>query len=299
MLKLGDGGATVNPPASRTTTQFSGIVRNNQQIHSVTVGAAGPVDLELNWTDSRASVGVRARAPSGVVVFENIGSGRPKSGSFFAAAAGLYQFEVVGLNDRRTSYTLSVTHPVAQQTPASLSLLTLDPTSVSGGSSSTGMVALNAAAPPGGAAVALASSNTTAASVPASVTVPAGQTSATFTITTANVTVDSSSSISASHGGVTRSAILSVQTSATSTPEPAEDTVSITRAEYDSDKRVLRVEASSSGSGATLRAHVTSTDQLIGTLSGGRGEFSWASNPVNITVRSSLGGSASRSVTVK
>lgn len=398
VVKVGDGGGTVNPPVSRTTTQFSGTVRENQQIHSVTVGAAGPVDLELNWDDSRASVGLRARAPSGAVVFENTGAGRPKSGSFFATVAGIYQFEVIGQNDRRASYTLSVTHPVAQQSAAALTLLTVSPTSVSGGSSATGTVALTAAAPPGGAAVALASSNTAAASVPASVTVPAGQTSATFTIATttvpanttstisaayggvtktaalsinaatgpalsslalsptsvtggqsstgtatltapapsggavvslissntavatvpasvsvpagstgatftiatANVTVDSSSSISASHGGVTRSAILSVQTSGT-TPPPGstQDTVSITRAEYDSDKRVLRVEASSSGSGATLRAHVSSTDQLIGTLSGGRGEFSWPSNPVSITVRSSLGGSASRSVTVK
>jgi hypothetical protein len=33
------------------------------------------------------------------------------------------------------------------------------------------------------------------------------------------------------------------------------------------------------------------------TLAGGRGIFSWPSNPVNITVRSSLGGEASRAVT--
>jgi hypothetical protein len=50
-----------------------------------------------------------------------------------------------------------------------------------------------------------------------------------------------------------------------------------------------------------LRAYVTSTNQLIGSLAnkgGGRyeGRFTWPSNPQNVTVQSSLGGSASRAV---
>ncbi len=92
---------------------------------------------------------------------------------------------------------------------------------------------------------------------------------------------------------MTDSVILSV-----TAPQSA-DTVTISRAEYDSDKDALRVEADSSDPGATLRAYVTATDELIGTLSDGRGEFSWPTNPENITVRSSLGGSATRSVTLK
>ena len=177
---------------------------------------------------------------------------------------------------------------------ASLSSLSLSPTSVTGGDSSTGAVTLTAAAPSGGASVALSSSNTSAATVPASVTVPAGATSATFTVSTGSVSSDTSSTISGSYGGTTRSANLTVTASSSST-----DTLTINRAEYDSSKRELRVEASSSSSGATLRVYVTSTDEFIGTLSDGKGEFSWPSNPGNITVRSSLGGSASRSVTLK
>jgi hypothetical protein len=79
----------------------------------------------------------------------------------------------------------------------------------------------------------------------------------------------------------------------------ATDSVSIARADYDSGKRVLRVEASSSSSSATLKAYVSSTNELIGTLSGGKGEFSWPTSPQNITVRSSLGGSAARTVSAK
>ena len=78
----------------------------------------------------------------------------------------------------------------------------------------------------------------------------------------------------------------------------------ITRVEYESSKRVLRVEATSTSSNATLRVFVTSTGALIGTLSnsgGGqyRGELSVSTNPQNITVRSSLGGVATANVVVK
>jgi hypothetical protein len=84
----------------------------------------------------------------------------------------------------------------------------------------------------------------------------------------------------------------------------ASDTISIQVAEYDSGNRRLRVEATSSNASATLQVYVTSTNTLIGTLQndgGGRyrGDFSWPTNPQNITVRSSLGGSASRTVTLK
>jgi hypothetical protein len=80
--------------------------------------------------------------------------------------------------------------------------------------------------------------------------------------------------------------------------------VSITRAEYDTAKGILRVEATSTRSTATLQVFVTATGQLIGTLSnngGGqyRGEFSTPTNPQNITVRSSLGGVATRAVVAR
>src|SRR3989454_12245371 len=79
-------------------------------------------------------------------------------------------------------------------------------------SSSTGTVTLSAAAPTGGAVVTLLSSNTAVANVPAigSVTVPAGSTSTTFSVTTVSVTASTSATISASFGGVTKTALLTV-----------------------------------------------------------------------------------------
>lgn len=87
-------------------------------------------------------------------------------------------------------------------------------------------------------------------------------------------------------------------------PTVAADTVAIQLAEYSAGNAQLRVEATSSNASATLRVYVTSTNALIGTLQnegGGRfrGEFSLPTNPQNITVRSSLGGSVSRTVTLK
>ena len=88
----------------------------------------------------------------------------------------------------------------------------------------------------------------------------------------------------------------------TRTTTPASDTVAIQVAEYTGWRDELHVEATSTSASATLQVFVTSTNQLIGTLrndGGGRysGTFSWSTNPQNITVRSNLGGSASRNVT--
>jgi hypothetical protein len=94
---------------------------------------------------------------------------------------------------------------------ATLSSLTLSPTTVVGGTqSSTGTVTLTAPAPAGGAQVALSSSNTNVARVPASVTVAAGATTATFAISTSAVSTSATVSISASYGSAARSASLTV-----------------------------------------------------------------------------------------
>lgn len=82
---------------------------------------------------------------------------------------------------------------------ATLSSLTLNPTSVIGGlQSSTGTVTLSAPVPAGGATVAVASRNG-AASVPSTVTVPVGATSATFTMVTSIVVAATSATVSATY----------------------------------------------------------------------------------------------------
>ncbi len=214
-----------------------------------------------------------------------------------------------------------------QQPPASL---TLSPTSTSGTSGSSGTARLADAAPTD-TYLFLSSSNPALVGLPPFVQVPQGAFAGGFLISTNPVTTITTVTITVSGAGVTRTATLTLLPSGaptptpappaatstptpppaatntptntpTRTPTPAADTVTISRAEYSSGSRELRVEASSTNGSAVLRVYVTATNTLIGTLSnngGGRyeGRFSWPSNPQNITVRSSLGGAASRTVT--
>jgi hypothetical protein len=84
---------------------------------------------------------------------------------------------------------------------ASLSSLTISPTDLLGPGSATGTVTLSTAAPSGGFTVDLTSDNTAAATVPPSVTVPAGSTSTTFTVSTKEVTNAQSAVIIGTVGG--------------------------------------------------------------------------------------------------
>lgn len=491
------------PPVETETRTFTGEVGRNQTVaHTVVVGAAGTVQLGLDWARSRASLTLRALEPGGQAVFTDSTAAKPKTGSYATSATGQHRIEISNTTRRDTSYTLTVTYPVAGSTPPpppsppSLASLELSPTTVTGGNPATGLLTLTGSAPDGGLSVSLSSSNVGVATVPSTVVVPAGQTSTTFTVATSQITSDASVTISAAGGGAARTATLSVTASGgpavsslalvpttvdeggTSTgtvtltgaapaggltitlissntaiatvpptltipagsttadftvataqvdvdgssaitarqgtldrtvilfvrnvaappppsasltavsvspasveggstsvgtvtlsgaapaggatvslsdnspavtvpasvtvaagatsrtftittssvttavdatitatlgstnrtatltvtpgspPPPSTDTVSISRAEYDGDKNELRVAASSSA-GATLRVSVTSSGQLIGTMTGGRGEFSWPTNPQNITVTSVEGGSATTSVQLK
>jgi hypothetical protein len=169
-------------------------------------------------------------------------------------------------------------------------------------------VTLSAPAPASGAAVSLGSSNT-AATVPPSVTVPAGATGATFTVTTGSVSGATTITISAGFGGTTQFAALSINPPASSSAPPpppsSSDTVAVQLAEYAVADQLLNVEATSTTSAsAVLSVLDAATGANVGTLTnnGGNkftGTFSLASGPQRITVKSSLGGSATAAVTMK
>lgn len=95
-----------------------------------------------------------------------------------------------------TNAALSVLAPTV-----TVSSVAVSPLTVGGGNPATGTVTLTGAAPTGGAVVALSSSNASVASVPASVTVPAGATSANFTVTTQSVSSASQITVSAAYVG--------------------------------------------------------------------------------------------------
>jgi subtilase family serine protease len=101
------------------------------------------------------------------------------------------------------SATLSVTTP-------KVTLLGLSAITVVNGSTITGKVTIDQPAPSAGLNVGLTSSDPTVATVPGTVQVVSGQTSATFTITSLLVTKSSQSTITASAGGSSVSGTLTV-----------------------------------------------------------------------------------------
>jgi hypothetical protein len=97
--------------------------------------------------------------------------------------------------------------------------MTISPTTVRGGTNATGTVFLSAPAAAGGISVTLATSNFNAARVPGIVNVPAGQTSASFTVTTFAVANNTLVTITAFFD-TTTSANLTVTAGAPPTPTP-------------------------------------------------------------------------------
>jgi hypothetical protein len=184
---------------------------------TVTLGSAAPtggvaVSLSSNLPGS-ASVPATVTVPAGATTASFTVTTFPVDNT----TAQL----VASLGDAILFAPLSIT----RASSTTLTSVTLSPTTVVGGASSTGTVRLSGAAPSGGAVVTL-SDNSAAATVPASVTVPAGSTSRTFTVTTSAVSSTTAVSVSASYVGSTASATLTVNPPAGSGALPAPSPVS-------------------------------------------------------------------------
>jgi hypothetical protein len=113
----------------------------------------------------------------------------------------------VVLSATANGYTKTATLAI---TPSVPSTVVMTPNVVVGGASSTGKVTLNGPAGPDGAVVTLVSSSPKV-TVPATVTVPAGATSANFTATTATLPSNISVTVRATLNGVVRTGTLTVQ----------------------------------------------------------------------------------------
>ena len=103
----------------------------------------------------------------------------------------------------------TVTIPLPANVGVSLSSVSVNPTSVTSGTSATGTVTLSGAAPSGGVSVSL-SSNNASATLPASVTVAAGSATATFIVSTSTVTSSVSVTLTATYAGADKTAALTI-----------------------------------------------------------------------------------------
>ena len=216
---------TTSPVSANTSVTITGAyIATRLATLTVTVATLSSVTLSpasvIGGTPSTGTVTLNGPAPSGGAVVTLSSSN--------TTAAQVPGSITVAANATTATFTVT-TNPVAANTSVTLkgvlgsttrtatltvtaptmSSLTLNPTTVTGGSPSTGTVTLSGPAPSGGTVVPLSSSLPSVASVPASVTVAAGNTSATFSVTTKTVKTPTSVTISAKRG-VTVTATLTV-----------------------------------------------------------------------------------------
>jgi hypothetical protein len=190
---------TVRPP---TLTSFFGVP--GDMVGGVTalatVGLDGPAPSP-GATVSLTSNSIAATLPSSITVL----SGQ-------SSAAIIVSTQPV---DKKQSVTLTATYGSVSKTITftverpNLGSISLSPTAVQGGQTSAGTITISSAAGPHGLTIKL-SSNNPAATVPATVTVPAGQVSVTFTVQTSAVPSTTGATIRATLGNQTTSAVLSI-----------------------------------------------------------------------------------------
>lgn len=171
---------------------------------TVTLGEAAPIGGAV-ITIASSDAG-SARTPNLVTVPAGL-----LSGTFVITTSTVISPRTVSISAIYIGQTQSVALTVNPQGPAALSAVSVSPDHVSGGATASGTVTLTSAAVSGGMIVTLQSSSLAAASVPGFVIVPQGSASVGFTISTNHVPTALNVTITASAGGVTKTAVLTVQ----------------------------------------------------------------------------------------
>ena len=203
VVQLGWVPATTSPPAlASITASPNPVVGGNPSTGSVTLTAAAP--------SGGATIGLSSSDPA-ITVPGMVTVGQGASAANFTIATATVSASVSATvaatyNGVTRSLVFTATPPPA----AALSSLTIAPPTVSGGQVATGTVSLSAPAPAGGAVVSLSTSNPGTATVPASVVVAGGSTTAGFTIATQSVRKNTNVTVTASYAGVNKSAQLVV-----------------------------------------------------------------------------------------
>src|SRR5437867_497304 len=194
-----------NPPSG--PTQLSSVTASP----SIVTGgqnSTGTVSLTAPAPAGGATIALGSDKASATVPANVIVSAGASAATFPIATTPVAASVAATISASYAGITKTTTVTINPSVPSSL---TLSPSTVNAGSSSTGTVTLNGPAPAGGTVVVLSSSKPSVASVPASVTVPAGGSSATFTVATSAGAASTSVTVSATARGVTKSATLSVR----------------------------------------------------------------------------------------
>ncbi|MGP8244996.1 MAG: putative Ig domain-containing protein [Bryobacteraceae bacterium] len=231
---------------------------------------AGPA-VRLDWTlsanasdyDVYRNGSLSDSDVTGLTFNNEVGLVAGQTNSYFVQAKN-----IAGTTNSNTT-TVTIPPNICQATPA-LQAVTITPTSIAAGSIATITITLNASAPSGGASVAIASNNA-AFPVPSSYTVPAGQTSVSFSAQSSTVITSTTTvTVTATYNGGSQTATLSI-TVAAATPTLSITTTSLVPA------------TATVGTGYAAQQAVTAT--------GGTTPYSWSASglPNGMAINSSSG----------
>jgi hypothetical protein len=202
VIQLGYNPTPETPALTSVTVNPSSVIGGQSATSTVTLTSAAPAGgaaVTLSSTNNAASV------PSSVTV-----SAGATSANFSVTTTSVTSTTVGNITASHSGVTKSTSLTVSPPAQAGLLGISLNPKSVRGGLTSMGTITLTAPAPAGDMTINVSSSNPTKASVPATVRVLAGNTSANFTINTASVNKRTVVTITASAGGITKFATLTL-----------------------------------------------------------------------------------------
>ena len=197
---VGTGVTSINPTS--LTVSPSSVNGGSTATGTVTISQPAPLAGANVWLSSdnpvasiQSFVTVPGGATSTIFSIKTSGVGLTTSATITAMAGGV-----------SVSASLDIT-------PAGLAGLSVNPATVMGGNTTTGTVTLQGVAPVGGISIAI-TSNSPNVTVPSTVLVPAGASSANFTLTTTSVSNITSGKVTATYGVTSVTAAITVTPSA-------------------------------------------------------------------------------------
>ena len=206
-ISLGAASSAPNTPGlemSTSSLNFGSVAVNTKSTpQSVTLTSSGTAPLIIN-SATPSGTGFSVSGTSFPVTL-NPGQTASLTVIFDPTVSGTAN-ETISISDNATPSTAAISlSGIGQSAPGvvALSQLSCSRNSITGSGSDTCTVTLNGAATGNGLVVNLAS-NQSAVSVPGTVTVPTGATSAVFTATAAAVTTAETATLTASAGGATQ-----------------------------------------------------------------------------------------------
>ncbi len=187
------------PALSAVSVSTTSVVGGSTAMGTVTLASSAPTGgLTVDLSSSLSS----ATVPSSVTVLNG-----QKTAKFSIETKAVASNVTTSIVAKAGGVSKSASLEIEA---ATLSKVSVSPTSVVGGTSSTGTVTLTGPAPTAGFKVSLSSSSSSG-SAPSSVTVASGKTTATFSVKTTAVATPVSATITAKLGSISKTATLKIE----------------------------------------------------------------------------------------